>query len=78
MQLEERRHAIESQKKKMESVSAQQRLTLGKAAFLNIVKKEPGRRECGGLLYIVGVAVFAVVLRDCSVVAGYDGQIPQK
>ncbi|XP_055087868.1 calmodulin-regulated spectrin-associated protein 1-B-like [Periophthalmus magnuspinnatus] len=45
MQLEERRHAIESQKKKMESVSAQQRLTLGKAAFLNIVKKEPGRSD---------------------------------
>ncbi|XP_035246561.1 calmodulin-regulated spectrin-associated protein 1-B-like isoform X2 [Anguilla anguilla] len=39
MQLEEKRRAIESQKKKMESLSARQRLKLGKAAFLNIVKK---------------------------------------
>ncbi|XP_072310735.1 calmodulin-regulated spectrin-associated protein 1-B-like [Eucyclogobius newberryi] len=45
MQLEERRHAIESQKKNMETLSAQQRLKLGKAAFLNIVKKEPGRSD---------------------------------
>uniref|UniRef100_A0A8C9U4B4 Calmodulin regulated spectrin-associated protein 1a n=1 Tax=Scleropages formosus TaxID=113540 RepID=A0A8C9U4B4_SCLFO len=39
MQLEEKRRAIEMQKKKMESLSARQRLKLGKAAFLNIVKK---------------------------------------
>ncbi|KAJ8339061.1 hypothetical protein SKAU_G00358470 [Synaphobranchus kaupii] len=39
MQLEEKRRAIETQKKKMESLSARQRLKLGKAAFLNIVKK---------------------------------------
>uniref|UniRef100_A0A3Q3VT31 Uncharacterized protein n=1 Tax=Mola mola TaxID=94237 RepID=A0A3Q3VT31_MOLML len=39
MQLEEQRRAIEYQKKKMETVSARQRLKLGKAAFLNIVKK---------------------------------------
>ncbi|XP_055010146.1 calmodulin-regulated spectrin-associated protein 1a [Boleophthalmus pectinirostris] len=45
MQLEERRHAIECQKKKMETLSAQQRLKLGKAAFLNIVKKEQGRSD---------------------------------
>lgn len=45
MELEERRHAIECQKKKMETLSAQQRLKLGKAAFLNVVKKEPGRSD---------------------------------
>ncbi|MEE6505265.1 hypothetical protein FKM82_005480 [Ascaphus truei] len=39
MQLEEKRRAIETQKKKMESLSARQRLKLGKAAFLNVVKK---------------------------------------
>ncbi|MBN3299835.1 CAM1B protein, partial [Amia calva] len=39
MQLEEKRRAIETQKKKMEALSARQRLKLGKAAFLNIVKK---------------------------------------
>uniref|UniRef100_A0A3Q3H034 Uncharacterized protein n=1 Tax=Labrus bergylta TaxID=56723 RepID=A0A3Q3H034_9LABR len=39
MQLEEQRRAIEYQKKKMETLSARQRLKLGKAAFLNIVKK---------------------------------------
>ncbi|KAL3042076.1 hypothetical protein OYC64_020097 [Pagothenia borchgrevinki] len=39
MQLEEQRRAIEHQKKKMETLSARQRLKLGKAAFLNIVKK---------------------------------------
>ncbi|XP_072287980.1 calmodulin-regulated spectrin-associated protein 1 isoform X2 [Pyxicephalus adspersus] len=39
MQLEEKRRAIEAQKKKMESLSARQRLKLGKAAFLNVVKK---------------------------------------
>ncbi|KAM8934463.1 calmodulin-regulated spectrin-associated protein 1 isoform 2-T2 [Pelodytes ibericus] len=39
MQLEEKRRAIESQKKKMESLSARQRLKLGKAAFLHVVKK---------------------------------------
>lgn len=38
MQLEEQRRAIEYQKKKMETLSARQRLKLGKAAFLNIVK----------------------------------------
>lgn len=40
MQLEEQRRAIEFQKKRMEMFSSQQRLKLGKAAFLNIVKKE--------------------------------------
>ncbi|XP_042612680.1 calmodulin-regulated spectrin-associated protein 1-B-like isoform X3 [Cyprinus carpio] len=39
MQLEEKRRAIESQKKKMEVMTARQRLKLGKAAFLHIVKK---------------------------------------
>lgn len=38
MQLEEQRRAIEYQKKKLEALSARQRLKLGKAAFLNIVK----------------------------------------
>ncbi|XP_051528154.1 calmodulin-regulated spectrin-associated protein 1-B isoform X2 [Myxocyprinus asiaticus] len=39
MQLEEKRRTIESQKKKMEVLTARQRLKLGKAAFLQIVKK---------------------------------------
>ncbi|XP_017546498.1 calmodulin-regulated spectrin-associated protein 1-B isoform X1 [Pygocentrus nattereri] len=39
MQLEEKRRAIETQKKKMEVLCARQRLKLGKAAFLHIVKK---------------------------------------
>ncbi|EPY89968.1 calmodulin-regulated spectrin-associated protein 1 [Camelus ferus] len=39
MQLEEKRRAIEAQKRKMEALSARQRLTLGKAAFLHVVKK---------------------------------------
>ncbi len=39
MQLEEKRRAIKSQKKKMEVFTARQRLKLGKAAFLHIVKK---------------------------------------
>ncbi|XP_063791927.1 calmodulin-regulated spectrin-associated protein 1 isoform X2 [Pseudophryne corroboree] len=43
MQLEEKRRAIEAQKKKMESLSARQRLKLGKEAFLNVVKK--GKHE---------------------------------
>ncbi|XP_041428266.1 calmodulin-regulated spectrin-associated protein 1-like isoform X2 [Xenopus laevis] len=43
MQLEEKRRTIEAQKKKMESLSARQRLKLGKAAFLHVVKK--GRPE---------------------------------
>uniref|UniRef100_A0AAQ5X655 CKK domain-containing protein n=1 Tax=Amphiprion ocellaris TaxID=80972 RepID=A0AAQ5X655_AMPOC len=45
MQLEEQRRAIEYQKKKMETLSARQRLKLGKAAFLNIVKKGGGRSD---------------------------------
>ncbi|XP_037835310.1 calmodulin-regulated spectrin-associated protein 1a isoform X3 [Kryptolebias marmoratus] len=45
MQLEEQRCAIEYQKKKMEALSARQRLKLGKAAFLNIVKKGEGRSD---------------------------------
>uniref|UniRef100_A0A3Q2QGQ1 Calmodulin regulated spectrin associated protein 1 n=1 Tax=Fundulus heteroclitus TaxID=8078 RepID=A0A3Q2QGQ1_FUNHE len=45
MQLEEQRRAIEYQKKKMEALSAKQRLKLGKAAFLNIVKKDGGRSD---------------------------------
>ncbi|XP_077354115.1 calmodulin-regulated spectrin-associated protein 1a isoform X2 [Festucalex cinctus] len=45
MQLEEQRRAIEYQKKKMETMSARQRLKLGKAAFLNIVKKGEGRSD---------------------------------
>ncbi|TNN55518.1 Calmodulin-regulated spectrin-associated protein 1 [Liparis tanakae] len=45
MQLEEQRRAIEHQKKKMETLSARQRLKLGKAAFLNIVKKGGGKSE---------------------------------
>lgn len=45
MQLEEQRRAIEFQKKKMETVSARQRLKLGKAAFLNIVKKGGGKSD---------------------------------
>uniref|UniRef100_A0A8C1HAZ0 Calmodulin regulated spectrin-associated protein 1a n=1 Tax=Cyprinus carpio carpio TaxID=630221 RepID=A0A8C1HAZ0_CYPCA len=39
MQLEEKRRAIEMQKKKMENLSARKRLQLGKAAFLHVVKK---------------------------------------
>ncbi|XP_007945130.1 calmodulin-regulated spectrin-associated protein 1 [Orycteropus afer afer] len=39
MQLEEKRRAIEAQKKKMEALSARQRLKLGQAAFLHVVKK---------------------------------------
>ncbi|XP_058613634.1 calmodulin-regulated spectrin-associated protein 1a isoform X2 [Onychostoma macrolepis] len=39
MQLEEKRRAIEMHKKKMENLSARQRLQLGKAAFLHVVKK---------------------------------------
>ncbi|XP_050948441.1 calmodulin-regulated spectrin-associated protein 1a isoform X1 [Labeo rohita] len=39
MQLEEKRRAIEMQKKKMENLSARQRQQLGKAAFLHVVKK---------------------------------------
>ncbi|TRY95021.1 hypothetical protein DNTS_004669 [Danionella cerebrum] len=39
MQLEEKRRAIELQKKKMENMSARQRQQLGKAAFLHVVKK---------------------------------------
>uniref|UniRef100_A0A8C2KMZ8 Calmodulin regulated spectrin-associated protein 1a n=1 Tax=Cyprinus carpio TaxID=7962 RepID=A0A8C2KMZ8_CYPCA len=39
MQLEEKRRVIEMQKKKMENLSARQRLQLGKAAFLHVVKK---------------------------------------
>ncbi|OPJ67650.1 calmodulin-regulated spectrin-associated protein 1 isoform A [Patagioenas fasciata monilis] len=39
MKLEEKRRAIEAQKKKMEALSARQRLKLGKAAFLHVVKK---------------------------------------
>ncbi|XP_049618172.1 calmodulin-regulated spectrin-associated protein 1-B isoform X2 [Syngnathus scovelli] len=42
MQLEEKRRAIEHQKKKMEVLSARQRQKLGKAAFLHIVKKGGG------------------------------------
>ncbi|XP_030004806.1 calmodulin-regulated spectrin-associated protein 1a isoform X12 [Sphaeramia orbicularis] len=45
MQLEEQRRAIEFQKKKMETLSARQRLKLGKAAFLNIVKKGGGKSD---------------------------------
>ncbi|XP_073334202.1 calmodulin-regulated spectrin-associated protein 1a [Pagrus major] len=45
MQLEEQRRAIEYQKKKMETLSARQRLKLGKAAFLNIVKKGGGKSD---------------------------------
>ncbi|XP_059514650.1 calmodulin-regulated spectrin-associated protein 1 isoform X4 [Myotis daubentonii] len=45
MQLEEKRRAIEAQKKKMEALSARQRLKLGKAAFLHVVKK--GKAEAG-------------------------------
>uniref|UniRef100_A0A672HT54 Calmodulin regulated spectrin-associated protein 1a n=1 Tax=Salarias fasciatus TaxID=181472 RepID=A0A672HT54_SALFA len=45
MRLEEQRRAIEYQKKKMETLSARQRLKLGKAAFLNIVKKGGGRSD---------------------------------
>ncbi|XP_077478915.1 calmodulin-regulated spectrin-associated protein 1-like isoform X1 [Stigmatopora argus] len=45
MQLEEQRRAIEHQKMKMETLSARQRLKLGKAAFWNIVKKGEGRSD---------------------------------
>uniref|UniRef100_I3JX30 Calmodulin regulated spectrin-associated protein 1b n=1 Tax=Oreochromis niloticus TaxID=8128 RepID=I3JX30_ORENI len=45
MQLEEKRRAIEHQKKKMEVLSARQRQKLGKAAFLHIVKKGGGRSD---------------------------------
>lgn len=39
LQLEDKRRAIEAQKKKMEVLAARQRLQLGKVAFLNVVKK---------------------------------------
>ncbi|TSK72021.1 Calmodulin-regulated spectrin-associated protein 1-B [Bagarius yarrelli] len=39
LQLEDKRRAIEAQKKKMEVLAARQRLHLGKAAFLNVVRK---------------------------------------
>ncbi|XP_053230780.1 calmodulin-regulated spectrin-associated protein 1 isoform X2 [Podarcis raffonei] len=42
MQLEEKRRVIEAQKKKKEVLSARQRLKLGKAAFLGVVKKGKG------------------------------------
>lgn len=42
LQLEDKRRAIEAQKKKMEVLAARQRLQLGKAAFLNVVKKGRG------------------------------------
>ncbi|XP_040052246.2 calmodulin-regulated spectrin-associated protein 1-B isoform X2 [Gasterosteus aculeatus] len=45
MQLEEKRRAIEHQKKKMEVLSARQRQKLGKAAFLHIVKKGGGGKS---------------------------------
>ncbi|XP_041856551.1 calmodulin-regulated spectrin-associated protein 1-B isoform X2 [Melanotaenia boesemani] len=45
MQLEEKRRAIEHQKKKMEVLSAKQRQKLGKAAFLHIVKKGGGKSD---------------------------------
>ncbi|XP_075415905.1 calmodulin-regulated spectrin-associated protein 1 isoform X2 [Tenrec ecaudatus] len=45
MQLEEKRRAIEAQKKKMEALSARQRLKLGKAAFLHVVRK--GKADSG-------------------------------
>ncbi|KAM9858971.1 calmodulin-regulated spectrin-associated protein 1-B [Aulostomus maculatus] len=45
MQLEEKRRAIEHQKKKMEVLSARQRQKLGKAAFLHIVKKGSGKSD---------------------------------
>lgn len=45
MQLEEKRRAIEHQKKKMEVLSARQRQKLGKAAFLHIVKKGGGKSD---------------------------------
>ncbi|PWA17102.1 hypothetical protein CCH79_00013325, partial [Gambusia affinis] len=45
MQLEEKRRAIEHQKKKMEVLAARQRQKLGKAAFLHIVKKGGGRSD---------------------------------
>ncbi|KAG8518668.1 Calmodulin-regulated spectrin-associated protein 1 [Galemys pyrenaicus] len=39
MQLEEKRRAIEARKEKTEALSARQRLQLGKAAFLHVVKE---------------------------------------
>ncbi|XP_034026808.1 calmodulin-regulated spectrin-associated protein 1-B isoform X1 [Thalassophryne amazonica] len=45
MQLEEKRRAIEHQKKKMEVLSARRRHKLGKAAFLHVVKKGGGRSD---------------------------------
>lgn len=45
MQLEEKRRAIEAQKEKVEVLSARQRLKLGKAAFLHVVRK--GKAEAG-------------------------------
>lgn len=45
MQLEEKRRAIEHQKKKRDLLSARQRQKLGKAAFLHIVKKDGGKSD---------------------------------
>ncbi|XP_061055605.1 calmodulin-regulated spectrin-associated protein 1 isoform X3 [Eubalaena glacialis] len=39
MQLEEKRRAIEAQKEKVEALSARQRLKLGRAAFLHVVRR---------------------------------------
>ncbi|XP_076006929.1 calmodulin-regulated spectrin-associated protein 1-B isoform X2 [Genypterus blacodes] len=55
MQLEEKRRAIEHQKKKMEVLSARQRQKLGKAAFLHIVKK--GGSKCDTLPNPLKVAI---------------------
>lgn len=65
MQLEEKRRAIEAQKKKMEALSARQRLKLGKAAFLHVVKK--GKAEA-----VPQPLKPELVARECSQNDGED------
>uniref|UniRef100_A0A8C5CC15 Uncharacterized protein n=1 Tax=Gadus morhua TaxID=8049 RepID=A0A8C5CC15_GADMO len=55
MQLVEQQRAIEGQKKKMETVFTQQRLELGKAAFLNVIKKGGGKKFKFVNLFICGL-----------------------
>ncbi|KAM4634070.1 calmodulin-regulated spectrin-associated protein 1a [Polymixia lowei] len=45
MKLQEQQRAIEHQRKNIETLSARQRMKLGKSAFLNIVKKGGGKSD---------------------------------
>ncbi|XP_016306696.1 calmodulin-regulated spectrin-associated protein 1a isoform X4 [Sinocyclocheilus anshuiensis] len=67
MQLEEKRRAIEMQKKKMENLSAWQRLQLGKAAFLHVVKKGRSDTLPHPLKTVIGCKKKALVKDDSCV-----------